>query len=61
MTLHRFHAPGAAPGARVDLPEHTAHHAREVLRLRAGAAVRVENMRADYWVRRFDGGRRIID
>jgi cell wall-associated NlpC family hydrolase len=26
-----------------------------------GAAVRVENMRADYWVRRFDGGRRIID
>ncbi|HSD65595.1 MAG TPA: 16S rRNA (uracil(1498)-N(3))-methyltransferase [Vicinamibacteria bacterium] len=41
MTLHRFHAPGAAPGARVDLPEHTARHAREVLRLRAGAAVRV--------------------
>jgi cell wall-associated NlpC family hydrolase len=28
---------------------------------RPGAAVRVENMRADYWVRRFDGGRRIID
>jgi 16S rRNA (uracil1498-N3)-methyltransferase len=38
---HRFHVPGAAPGARVDLPEHGAHHAREVLRLRAGAAVRV--------------------
>ena len=28
---------------------------------RPGAAVRVENMRASYWVRRFDGGRRIID
>jgi 16S rRNA (uracil1498-N3)-methyltransferase len=38
---HRFHVPGAAPGARVSLPEHSAHHAREVLRLRAGAAVRI--------------------
>jgi len=28
---------------------------------RPGAAVRVENMRAAYWARRFDGGRRIID
>jgi 16S rRNA (uracil1498-N3)-methyltransferase len=37
----RFHVPRAAPGARVDLPEHSAHHAREVLRLRAAAAVRV--------------------
>jgi 16S rRNA (uracil1498-N3)-methyltransferase len=37
----RFHVPTAAPGARVELPEHTAHHAREVLRLRAGVAVRV--------------------
>ena len=35
----RFHVPEAAPGARVDLPEHTAHHAREVLRLRTGASV----------------------
>jgi 16S rRNA (uracil1498-N3)-methyltransferase len=35
----RFHVPEAAPGARVVLPEHTAHHAREVLRLRPGAAV----------------------
>jgi len=26
---------------------------------RPGAAVRVENMRIDYWVRRFDGARRI--
>lgn len=26
---------------------------------RPGAAVRVENMRTDYWVRRFDGARRI--
>ena len=41
MSLHRFHVPRAAPGARVTLPDHTAHHAREVLRLRAGAAVRV--------------------
>jgi 16S rRNA (uracil1498-N3)-methyltransferase len=35
----RFHVPEAAPGARVALPEHTAHHAREVLRLRPGASV----------------------
>ena len=41
MSLPRFHVPGAAPGARVALPEHSAHHAREVLRLRAGAEVRV--------------------
>lgn len=41
MSLHRFHVPAAAPGARVTLPEHAAHHAREVLRLRAGASVRV--------------------
>ena len=37
----RFHVPEAAPGARVELPEHTAHHAREVLRLRTGASVLV--------------------
>lgn len=37
----RFHVPGAAPGARLALPEHTAHHAREVLRLRAGVPVRI--------------------
>ena len=37
----RFHVPSAAPGARVELPEHTAHHAREVLRLRPGACVRI--------------------
>jgi 16S rRNA (uracil1498-N3)-methyltransferase len=41
VTAPRFHIPGAGPGARVTLPEHSAHHAREVLRLRAGAAVRV--------------------
>ena len=39
--LPRFHVPGAAPGARLVLPEHSAHHAREVLRLRSGASVRV--------------------
>jgi len=41
MSLPRFHVPSAAPGARLTLPEHSAHHLREVLRLRAGAAVRV--------------------
>lgn len=41
MSPQRFHVPTAAPGARVTLPQHTAHHAREVLRLRAGDAVRV--------------------
>jgi 16S rRNA (uracil1498-N3)-methyltransferase len=41
MTPHRFHVAAAAPGAHVTLPEHTAHHAREVLRLRAGASVHV--------------------
>ena len=41
MTAHRFHVPEAGPGARVSLPEHAAHHAREVLRLRAGAVVRI--------------------
>ncbi|HEY2941378.1 MAG TPA: 16S rRNA (uracil(1498)-N(3))-methyltransferase [Vicinamibacteria bacterium] len=41
VTLPRFHVPAAGPGARVSLPEHAAHHAREVLRLRAGAPVRI--------------------
>jgi 16S rRNA (uracil1498-N3)-methyltransferase len=41
VSLPRFYVPEAAPGARVALPEHTAHHAREVLRLRPGADVRV--------------------
>ncbi len=41
MSRPRFHVPEAAPGARVVLPEHTAHHAREVLRLRSGASVLV--------------------
>jgi 16S rRNA (uracil1498-N3)-methyltransferase len=41
VSVVRFHVPTAAPGARVELPEHTAHHAREVLRLRPGAAVHV--------------------
>jgi 16S rRNA (uracil1498-N3)-methyltransferase len=41
MSAHRFHVPEAAPGAQVKLPEHSAHHARDVLRLRPGAAVRV--------------------
>ncbi len=41
MSRARFYVPDAAPGARVELPEHSAHHAREVLRLRSGAPVRV--------------------
>jgi 16S rRNA (uracil1498-N3)-methyltransferase len=41
MSLPRFHVPDAAPGARVALPEHSAHHAREVLRLRPGGSVRL--------------------
>jgi 16S rRNA (uracil1498-N3)-methyltransferase len=41
VTSPRFHVPEAGPGRRVSLPEHAAHHAREVLRLRAGAAVRI--------------------
>jgi 16S rRNA (uracil1498-N3)-methyltransferase len=41
VSAHRFHVAEAAPGARVHLPEHSAHHARDVLRLRTGAAVRV--------------------
>lgn len=41
MSAPRFHVPAAGPGAVLALPEHWAHHAREVLRLRAGAAVRI--------------------
>lgn len=41
MSVWRFHVPEAAPGARVVLPEHTAHHAQEVLRLASGAHVRI--------------------
>jgi 16S rRNA (uracil1498-N3)-methyltransferase len=41
VSIPRFHVPGAAPGARLTLPDHLAHHAREVLRLRAGSEVRV--------------------
>jgi 16S rRNA (uracil1498-N3)-methyltransferase len=49
VSLPRFHVPTAAPGARVTLPEHTAHHAREVLRLRAGAPVRVFDGSGHEW------------
>ncbi len=41
MSAARFHVPEAGPGGRLSLPEHSAHHAREVLRLRAGDAIRV--------------------
>ncbi len=49
MSLPRFHVESAAPGAHVTLPEHSAHHAREVLRLRAGAAVRVFDGAGHEW------------
>jgi 16S rRNA (uracil1498-N3)-methyltransferase len=39
MSVPRFFEPGAQPGARLRLSEPTARHAREVLRLRAGALV----------------------
>jgi 16S rRNA (uracil1498-N3)-methyltransferase len=41
VRVPRFHVPEASPGARLELPEHSAHHAREVLRLRSGSAIRV--------------------
>lgn len=49
MSIPRFHVSAAAPGARVTLPEHTAHHAREVLRLRTGAPVRVFDGAGGEW------------
>ena len=49
MSAHRFHVPAAAPGARVHLPEHAAHHAREVLRLRSGDAVRIFDGAGHEW------------
>lgn len=47
MSVPRFHVPEAAPGARITLPEHSAHHAREVLRLRAGDTVRLFDGRGE--------------
>jgi len=41
VSVPRFHVPTAAPGARVALDSHAARHAREVLRLRPGATVRL--------------------
>ncbi len=41
MSIARLHVPEAALGGRVVLAEHTAHHVREVLRLRAADPVRV--------------------
>jgi 16S rRNA (uracil1498-N3)-methyltransferase len=54
VSLHRFHVPEAAPGARLRLPEHSAHHAREVLRLRPGATVRVFDGRGAEFEARLD-------
>ena len=41
MSIARLHVPEAALGERIVLAEHTAHHVREVLRLRATDAVHV--------------------
>jgi 16S rRNA (uracil1498-N3)-methyltransferase len=49
VSLHRFHVPSAAPGAHVALPEHSAHHAREVLRLGSGAGIRVFDGSGHEW------------
>jgi len=49
MSVPRFHVPAAAPGARVTLSEHAAHHAREVLRLRTGAPVHVFDGAGGEW------------
>jgi 16S rRNA (uracil1498-N3)-methyltransferase len=53
-SLPRFHVPDSAPGARVELPEHSAHHAREVLRLRSGDAIRVFDGRGEEYDARLD-------
>jgi 16S rRNA (uracil1498-N3)-methyltransferase len=47
--LPRFHVPTAAPGARIVFPEHAAHHARSVLRLRSGDTVSVFDGRGNEW------------
>ncbi len=53
--------PAAAPGAHVALPEHAAHHAREVLRLRPGACVRVfDGNGAEYDATLDEVSRRIV-
>jgi 16S rRNA (uracil1498-N3)-methyltransferase len=41
VSVPRFHVPDAAPGARLALPDHLAHHARDVLRVARGGVVRV--------------------
>jgi len=54
MRVPRFCVRDAAPGARLDLPDHSAHHARDVLRLRPGAAVRVFDGRGSEWEARVE-------
>ena len=57
----RFHVRSAAPGARVTFPEHSAHHAREVLRLRSGASVRVfDGVGAEFEARLDEVSRRTV-
>ncbi len=54
VRIARFHVPEAAPGARLELPEHSAHHAREVLRLRSGSAIRVFDGRGNEYEANLD-------
>lgn len=49
MRVPRFLAPDAAPGAEIALPPHSAHHARDVLRLRPGAPIRVFDGEGREW------------
>ncbi len=61
MSAPRFHLPEAAPGARLSLPEHSAHHARDVLRLRRGGAVRVfDGLGREYEAELDDVSRRAV-
>jgi 16S rRNA (uracil1498-N3)-methyltransferase len=41
VRVPRFYVPEAGPGVRASLPDSSSHHARDVLRLRAGDSVRV--------------------
>lgn len=54
MSRPRFHVEGIGPGARVELPEWSAHHAREVLRLRAGDEVALFDGRGAEYVATLD-------
>jgi 16S rRNA (uracil1498-N3)-methyltransferase len=50
VRVPRFLVPGAGPGADARLPPHSAHHARDVLRLRPGSSVRVFDGSGAEWL-----------